>query len=250
MTFKTASLSLVGHRKENQDRVAVLRRDDSLLLIVVDGMGGHSHGANAAQLTVDTIRHCFGNSRAAMLDPQGFLTIALSLAHDAVVGLGAHLPLDQRPRATCAVCVVQDNRSFWAHVGDSRIYQLRDGEVVARTRDHSHIELLLREGVIQENQMSSHPMRNLVECCLGGDSPLPEGSVSGSRLLEPGDTLIVCTDGLWSGVDDFTLAAVATDPTIDLDAALEELAETAVANSAPHSDNTSLCALRCADGTP
>ncbi len=245
MSFTTASLSLVGDRKENQDRVAVLKRNNTVLLIVVDGMGGHSHGANAAQLTVDTVRQCFTGSRMPLLDPQGFLTIALSLAHDAVVGLGAHLPLDQRPRATCAICAVQDHGSFWAHVGDSRIYHLRDGELVARTRDHSHIELLLREGVIDEKQMSSHPMRNLVECCLGGDAPLPEASVSGMRSLQPGDALIVCTDGLWSGVDEPTLASLATDPTVALDAAVQQLAETAVANGAPHSDNTSICALRC-----
>lgn len=245
MSYDTAELSLVGDRKENQDRVAVLRGDDTVLLIVVDGMGGHSHGANAAQLTIETVRQSFQNARKPLLDPQGFLTVALSLAHDAVVALGAHLPLDQRPRATCAICIVQDDSSYWAHVGDSRIYQLRDGNVVARTRDHSHIELLLREGVIEENQMSNHPMRNLVECCLGGDAPLPEASVSGKRHLKAGDALIACTDGLWSGVDEQMLGEVATDRALKLDAAVKQLAEAAVANGAPHSDNTSICALRC-----
>jgi serine/threonine protein phosphatase PrpC len=244
MSFETASLSLVGDRKENQDRVAVLHANGTVLLIVVDGMGGHSHGANAAQLAVDTVQRCFANTRTPLIDPQGFLTMALSLAHDAVVELGVKLPLDQRPRATCAVCAVQDDSSFWAHVGDSRIYQLRDGAVVARTRDHSHIELLLREGVIEENQMSSHPMRNLVECCLGGDSPLPETSVSGRHGLEAGDALVVCTDGLWSGLEETMLASVATDSQLELGEALQQLAETAVSSGAPHSDNTSVCALR------
>lgn len=243
-SIETASLSLVGDRKENQDRVAVLRSNGTVVLMVVDGMGGHSHGANAAQLTIDTVEQCFSSTRTPLIDPQGFLTTALSLAHDAVVELGVKLPLDQRPRATCAICAVQDEGSFWAHVGDSRIYQLRDGDVVARTRDHSHVELLLREGVIEENQMSSHPMRNLVECCLGGDSPLPETSISGRHGLEAGDALIVCTDGLWSGVAENMLAALATDRDVELEAALQQLAETAVANGAPHSDNTSVCALR------
>ena len=250
MSMETASLSLLGDRKENQDRVAVFNRNGTALLIVVDGMGGHSQGANAAQLTVDTVQQLFTNATVPLLDPQGFLTMALSFAHDAVVELGVQLPLDQRPRATCAICAVQDDGSFWAHVGDSRIYQLRNGNVVARTRDHSHVELLLREGVIDENQMSSHPMRNLVECCLGGDSPLPETSVSGKRRLEAGDALMVCTDGLWSGVDECMLASSATDWSLTLEDVLKQLADAAVANGAPHSDNTSICALRVGRDAP
>ena len=170
--------------------------------------------------------------------------MALSLAHDAVVALGDGLPVDQRPRATCAACIVQDGGSFWAHVGDSRVYHLRDGVVVRRTRDHSHVELLLREGVIEEDQLSNHPMRNLVECCLGGDSPLPDVSVSPRRKLLPGDTLLVCTDGLWSGVDDDLIATVATNLDMTMEAALEELGTTAVNANTPHSDNTSLCGIR------
>jgi len=244
MNLETATVSLTGDRKENQDRVATIRGEGVVLLGVVDGMGGHSQGANAAQLTVDTLRSAFAAARKPLLDPQGFLTMALALAHDAVVGLGNGLPLDQRPRATCAVCLVQDGASFWAHVGDSRVYHVRAGGVRERTRDHSHIELLLREGVIEEEQMSSHPMRNLVECCLGGDSPLPDISVTGRRRLQPGDALIVCTDGLWSGVDDEQIGVLARNTEIPISAALEELGKAAVKRNAPHSDNTSASGMR------
>ena len=79
-----------------------------------------------------------------------------------------------RPRATCAVCLVQNGSAFWAHIGDSRIYLLRRGKVFKRTRDHSHVEFLLREGVITADQALTHPMRNFVECCLGGEPFLPE----------------------------------------------------------------------------
>ncbi|HSG65995.1 MAG TPA: protein phosphatase 2C domain-containing protein [Gammaproteobacteria bacterium] len=244
MNLDTGTVSLTGDRKENQDRVATIRGDGAALLVVVDGMGGHSHGANAAQLTVDTLRACFATARKPLLDPQGFLTMALALAHDAVVALGNGLPLDQRPRATCAVCLVQDGASFWAHVGDSRVYHVRSGAVRERTRDHSHVELLLREGVIEEQQMSSHPMRNLVECCLGGDSPLPDISVTAQRRLLPGDALIVCTDGLWSGVNDERIGTLAGDASMAISAALEELGKTALKLNAPHSDNTSACGMR------
>jgi serine/threonine protein phosphatase PrpC len=244
MKIDSAELSLIGDRKDNQDRVVTLRANGSLLIAVVDGMGGHSQGAMAAQATVAALQSCFAAARKPLLDPQGFLTMALSLAHDAVVALVAELPLDQRPRATSAACLIQDQGSYWAHVGDSRIYQLRGGAVLRRTRDHSHVELLLREGVIEENQMSDHPLRNLVECCIGGDTPLPDICVTAQHRLAPGDTLLVCTDGLWSGVSDGQIAQVAADTALSMDTMLELLAHTAVKTSAPHSDNTSACAIR------
>ena len=68
-------------------------------------------------------------------------------------------------------------RSWWAHVGDSRLYHVRGAALLARSRDHSHVELLLREGLINAEQAHHHPMRNFVECCLGGDPILPEMSL-------------------------------------------------------------------------
>lgn len=212
-------------------------------MIVVDGMGGHAHGARAAEVTVSTLKECFAEAGAPVFDPQGFLTLSLARAHDRVVKLGEGVALDQKPRATCAVCLVQDANSYWAHVGDSRIYQIRGGTVRERTRDHSHVELLLREGLIAEHEIRTHPMRNFVECCIGGDVPLPDMSVSGRKKLRPGDVLLACTDGLWSGIEDHALAeALHTDD--PLDPVLRSVAERAIARNAPYSDNTSVVAVR------
>ena len=79
---------------------------------------------------------------------------------------------------------------------------IRNAQIATRTRDHSHVELLLRQGLISEAEVAEHPMRNYVECCLGGDEALPQMSISGKRDLLPGDVLLACTDGMWSGVDD------------------------------------------------
>ena len=86
-----------------------------------------------------------------------------------MVELGTGLPLEQRPRATCAVCLVQDGTAWWAHIGDSRVYLLREARCSKRTRDHSHVELLLREGLITADQAHDPPDAQFVECCLGGD---------------------------------------------------------------------------------
>jgi serine/threonine protein phosphatase PrpC len=86
-------------------------------------------------------------------------------------------------------------------------------------------------------------MRNFVECCIGGDRPIPDMSVAERKKLQVGDLLLACTDGLWSGVDDGEIAALAEDQAA-LGNALRSLAETAVTRNAPHSDNTTAAALR------
>lgn len=214
------------------------------LMIVVDGMGGHADGARAAAVTVEAVGEAFRRRKQPMLDPQGFLHHALARAHAAVVALGDGRAMESRPRATCALCLVQDRIGYWAHVGDSRIYHLRAGTVQARTRDHSHVELLLRDGVITEAELAAHPMRNYVECCLGGDAWLPGMSVA-ARPLAAGDVLLACTDGLWTGLDDDRIASLSMGNEA-LAAGLRRLGEQAVRASAPGSDNTSATALRVA----
>jgi len=238
-----AKVSLTGHRSENQDRVEVITAGPSALLVVVDGMGGHAEGAKASEATINCLAKRFRDAGQPLLDPQGFLIGALGAAHEAVVALGEGLSVEQRPRATCAVCLVQDGNVYCGHIGDSRIYQLRDGAVLNRSRDHSHVELLLHEGVIKESEVSNHPMRNFVECCLGGDEPLPDMSIAARRRLAHGDVMLLCSDGLWSGVKDDELAGL-LGAERKLEDALLEVAERAVKTNAPSSDNTSAVALR------
>lgn len=243
MQVEYADLSLIGDREENQDRVLVVAGEHAVLLGVVDGMGGHADGARAAQVAADTLREAFLRQQQPVFDPVGFLHLAIGRAHANLVALGARVPLEARPRATCAVCLVQDGGAFWAHVGDSRIYQLHDGRVHERTRDHSHVELLLQDGVITEQEIALHPMRNFVECCLGGDTWLPGMTISRRRNLAPADVLLVCTDGLWAGATEEQLGGLGTTPE-GLGSGLRRLGEASVRTCAPHADNTSAVALR------
>jgi serine/threonine protein phosphatase PrpC len=244
LDFVTAQISLLGDRSENQDRVAIFSAGECALIAVVDGMGGHAEGERAAEVALAVLESEFAEVSKPVFDPQGFLTLGLARAHDAVVELGDGIVLDEKPRATCAVCLVQKGGSYWAHVGDSRIYQIRDGRITARTRDHSHVELLLRQGLISEAEIAAHPMRNFVECCLGGEAALPHMTISGRRELRPGDVLLACTDGLWSGFGDEELGRTYRELAGSPADSLRILAEAAVANNSPHSDNTSAAALR------
>ncbi len=243
MRVEYADLSLIGDREENQDRVQVIATERAVLLIAVDGMGGHADGAQAAQLATETVRDAFGRVTHPVFDPIGFLHLAIGRAHLNLVTLGARLSLEARPRATCALCLVQDDAAYFAHVGDSRIYHLRGASVRERSRDHSHVELLLQEGVITEAEIAAHPMRNFVECCLGGDAWLPGMTITRRKPLQPGDVLLVCTDGLWSGLGDERIAALAAGDEA-LPAALRKLGEQSVRACRPYSDNTSAAALR------
>lgn len=246
MRTEFADLSLLGDREDNQDRVAIAMGEHAALLVVVDGMGGHSDGSRAADTTLKSMLDAFWQTSQPLFDPMGFLHMSLSRAHDDVVRMGSALSVDSRPRATTAVCLIQEGAAYWAHVGDSRIYHIRQGAKVTRTRDHSHVELLLRDGKITEDEVASHPMRNFVECCLGGDPSIPEMTISRRCILKSGDIILLCTDGIWANLKDEEIASFcnAKSESQDIRAALEGLGRRAVQASAPYSDNSTVAALR------
>ncbi len=244
MEIEYAKVSAIGDRQDNQDRAAVVVADDAVLMLVFDGMGGHSDGARAAETGLKVVQDIFTSMELPVLDPQGFLYSALATAHDAVVQIGADVAIDFRPRATCAICLAQDSGSFWAHIGDSRIYHLRDGQMLERSRDHSHVEVLIQEGAISEDEALDHPMRNFVECCIGGDAPVPEMSITRRKPLQSGDVILACSDGLWSGATDQEIATTVTRADESLAENLKAISLKALKTNAPYSDNTTGTALR------
>ncbi len=242
--METVEISLIGDRDDNQDRGAIAQSDEATLIVVVDGMGGHAQGELAAQTAVDTIVHEFEQESFPSEHVSEFLGRCISNAHAAVVSLGESMHTEERPRATCAICLVQQDSAWWAHVGDSRVYHLREGRVLVRTRDHSHVEGLLQDGAITEEEILSHPLRNFVECCLGGDSPLPELGMAVPIMLEHGDIILACSDGLWSGVSDEEIGAFYQPDEGSLAACLEALSYAALDACAPWGDNTTVAVLR------
>ena len=148
-----------------------------------------------------------GTRAAPLFDPLGFLHLTLGRAHEDVVALGAGLPLEQPAARHLRRLPGAGRSAYWAHVGDSRIYQLRGGRVLERTRDHSHVELLLREGLITEAAgagPSDAQLRRMLPrrrpAAAGDDAQRPPRA-------EPGDVLLLCTDGLWAELDDEQIAA-------------------------------------------
>ena len=197
MQFSIYQESRRGARRSNQDRIAYCYSKDALLMLVADGMGGHPHGEMAAQIAVRFITAAFRReAKSALSDPAQFLRTSITGAHHAIIQHAAEKRLPDTPRTTCVACVVQDGAACWAHAGDSRLYHIRDGTILAQTKDHTRVQQLIDQGRIREEAVAAHPERNLVFNCLGSAKP-PQVELSGAVRLHAGDTLIVCSDGLW-----------------------------------------------------
>lgn len=197
MQFSIFQESRRGARKINQDRISYCYTKDALLMLVADGMGGHPHGEIAAQVAMQFITDAFRREAApALADAPLFLQRAITGAHRAIHEHALAARLADAPRTTCVACVVQEDAACWAHAGDSRLYHVRAGRILAQTKDHSHVQRLIDLGRVREEAFSAHPDRNLIFNCLGSDAP-PRVDLSAMTRVETGDTLLLCSDGLW-----------------------------------------------------
>lgn len=245
MRFTIYQESRQGGRQNNEDRTTYCYSRDALLMVVADGMGGHHHGEIAAQIAVQTLAGAFQReARPTVIDPFRFLQKALTNAHHAILDYTASHHLPDAPRTTCVGCLIQDNIAYWAHCGDSRLYLMRGGRIVAQTRDHSRIRVLLDQGLITESQVSTHPDRNKVYSCLGSPNS-PEIEFSRKTPLEHGDVVLLCTDGLWS-VTSGEMMAIALNGANLLQAAPTLLQQSEI-KGGPHGDNLSLVSVRWED---
>ena len=245
MRFTIYQESRQGGRANNEDRTTCCYSRDALLMVIADGMGGHHYGEIAAQIAVQTLADTFQReARPLLADPFRFLQKGMTNAHHAILYYADRHKLQDTPRTTCVACVVQDNIAYWAHAGDSRLFLMRAGRVIAQTRDHSRIRLLIEEGMITEAQAAHHPDRNKIYSCLGSPST-PEIDFSRKTPLEHGDIILLCTDGLW-GVTSGELMAVALKGT-NLLQTIPMLLSQAEVKGGPHGDNLSVVGVRWED---
>jgi len=245
MRFTIYQDSRQGGRSNNEDRTTYCYSRDALLMVIADGMGGHHHGEIAAQIAVQSLASAFQHEAKPHLDdPFRFLQKGMTNAHHAILDYAARHRLPDSPRTTCVACIIQDNVAYWAHAGDSRLFLMRNGRVIAQTKDHSRIRLLLEEGLITEAQAERHPDRNKIYSCLGSPSP-PEIDFSRKTPLEHGDIVLLCTDGLWGSMSGEKMAAVLHGANL-LQAAPMLMAQ-AETRGGVHGDNLSVVAVHWED---
>jgi len=241
MKFSIFQESRKGGRKANQDRIGYAYTRDTLLLVVADGMGGHLHGEVASQITVQYLTEAFQrDAKAKLADPSDFLKKGIREAHFTLADYAKARGLAESPRTTCVACVVQDSVAHWAHVGDSRLYHVRRGQVQAQTRDHSRVQVLIDRGRIREEAVAAHPDRNKIFNCIGAATP-PEVELSKQMPLQEGDTLLLCTDGLWGPLTRKLITAALLRG--DIMKAMPELLDLAEARAGKDSDNLSVVAI-------
>jgi serine/threonine protein phosphatase PrpC len=200
MRFTIFQDSRIGDRQTNEDRVGYSYSRDVLLMVIADGMGGHLQGEVAAEIAVAEITRRFQQeARNKLKRPFDFLVSAIQSAHRAIVSHAVEHNLLECPRTTCVACIVQNGRVFFAHAGDSRLYVLRRGELMASTRDHSKVQQLIDAGAITAEAAAHHPDRNKIFSCLGGVVP-PIIDTGQDLALEVGDTIVLSTDGFWANI--------------------------------------------------
>lgn len=242
MKYVVYQASRRGGRPVNEDRVAYAYTSDALFMVVADGMGGHNHGQVASQMLVQTMVSLF-QARATPRLPnlQGFLLDGIYAAHDAINEYALRKGLKDPPRTTCVAAVVQRGTACWAHVGDSRLYHFDKRSLVERTRDHSAVQQLVEEGLLDEDQISLHPDRNKLYNSVGGYA-LPDIELSELVPLKEGDVLLLCSDGVWGEINDREM--LATLRAYPLDRAIRHMLDHAEFRGGRNCDNLSMVAMR------
>ncbi len=186
-----------GDRLEQQDRVALLphpRGGGVALVVVADGMGGHTGGMLAAQQVIYTARGNLERYSARSECPRQMLEASIKEAHTLIKA--SRFINEKDPHSTAVMLLLQPGKVVWAHCGDSRLYRFRDACLTFRTVDHSYVEQLLIRGKISPERAKTHPHRNVLITSLGGSEP-PQIDYGEASDLQAGDVFLLCSDGLW-----------------------------------------------------
>lgn len=241
LALEIAHSSLTGDRKINQDRCCIQLEGDTAFLVLGDGLGGHPRGEVAAQLLVDSCQYLFEQASKPLGDLHRFIEACIAYAHNTIVRYGSNQHPPIAPRTTAVLALIRDNQALWAHIGDSRMYLLRDGRVASQTQDHSLVQLM--KSLPESKRRKPVALRNVVTRCIGGTDHLPPISFSQVHTLKPGDILLACSDGFWGQLElEGHLGEIFR--TDSLEETLHHLAVEAEVAGHPHSDNVTAAAIR------
>jgi PPM family protein phosphatase len=239
MQFSVYQVSRKGGREKNEDRMGYSYTRDAGLFALADGMGGHPEGEVASQMALQTLSAVFQReAKPRLADPLRFLHDAIIAGHHQLLRYATERAMVDTPRTTVVACLVQGNQAYWAHCGDSRLYLVREGKLVARTRDHSYSEL--QETMSQVVPMNDKVNRNVLFTCLGSPGK-PVVDTSGPLIVYPGDRLMLCSDGLWGALSDETIVEMMVSRSVS--DAVPELVELALRTAGERSDNVTVLAV-------
>jgi len=242
MKYDVAKANRLGNRKSNQDRMAIVETEHAILLIVADGLGGYKGGELAAETVVNcAIRH-FNSAEKPIRNPGILINEMIMRAHREVLALADKNQPELKAKSTCVICLVIDGFAYWGHLGDSRLYVIRNNSNYKQTVDHSRVEELFAAGKITEKEKRTHRDKNLITRCVGSETKRPKATISSGLPLQTDDVILLCSDGFWSPLSDKDIIkGVQKSNFTD---AIENLISDAEEASYPQSDNISVVALR------
>ena len=244
--IEAASLTDVGcHRENNEDNYLYWEPESDAefarvgrLAVVADGMGGAEGGQFASRIAVETVQAVYAGSNDG--DPQARLIDGLRNANFAVQKKALETPGLHGMGTTLTACSLIGDRLTFAHVGDSRLFLIRDGAAQQLTRDHSLVARLVEAGTIRPEDAESHPQKHVLTAAIGVMEDVQPDYPSEPVLLQKGDTLVLCTDGLWGQVSGAEIAQVIKGK--GLDTAAKALVSLAKERGGP--DNITLQILK------
>lgn len=187
--FSFSSYSDVGTRENNEDSLDIQIRDGALLAVVADGLGGCENGELASRMAVETI---FQELESQQCDEE---VLAYSLIHASQAILDAHTS----GQTTVAALWLNGNQGAEAHVGDSRVYQFRNGRILFQSEDHSLVQMAVNVGELSSDALRHHKDRNKLFRVLGEENETPKVDSAELEIL-PGDRFLLCSDGFWEPV--------------------------------------------------
>jgi protein phosphatase len=213
--FELANLTDSGCvRERNEDYYCYFEPDDDRefrargrLLVVADGMGGHEGGQVASGIAVEVVRRTWSTGSG---HPSDILIAAIADAQNAILDYAREHSQLAGMGTTCTAAAVLGDRLYYAHVGDSRLYLIRDGEIRLLTHDQSLVQRLVDRGVITPEEAADHPDRNVLVSALGMRGSVSADVSAEGIPLKSGDVLLLCTDGLHGLVNDAELLDAAT----------------------------------------
>ncbi|MDB5871198.1 MAG: serine/threonine-protein phosphatase, partial [Ramlibacter sp.] len=176
-------------------------------------------------------------AKPVVKDVTEFLSTSLMAAHHQIIRYASEKGMLDTPRTTLVAAIVQGTAATWVHCGDSRLYVVRAGELLTRTRDHSYLEQQANApGVVRLDRIN----RNILFTCLGSPTK-PVFDVTGPITLQQGDKILLCSDGLWGSLPDIDIVRQLNVKPVS--EAVPDLVESALRNGGDHSDNVTVIAL-------
>jgi serine/threonine protein phosphatase PrpC len=241
--LEVASATDVGtEREHNEDRCGhLLESGERALVVVADGVSSAEAGETAAQTAVDAVLRTFAEQPAGTATPKRLFRAAQQ-ANIEVYDLATVVPELRGMTTTLTAAAVDRGELVAAHVGDSRLYLLRQGRLVQLTKDHTVAGERSRLGLMSKDRARSHPDRSVLTRSLGRELIVPIDRLS--NRLYGGDALLVCSDGLYNTLEEAEMAALAGEGTAE--EACRRLIQTA--NQRGTLDNLSAALLRVVEG--